>query len=161
MKKIKTIIPVFFILLFIISCTKSAVKSANLVDTENFSENGGPGGTIVGNWNLVSDSSYLEGTPIFQGGGSVYTGVATDYFVFTPGDSLYIKMGSELDTATYSLPSGDQVTFDYYTWNGHIFPDGGISGPYNITVLTDHLMTLTLTGITPAGNEFAVINLKR
>jgi hypothetical protein len=117
--------------------------------------------SIVGKWNIVNDSTFIAGTGIFQGGSSNYIGISTDYFDLTSNDSLYVKEGSELDTATYSLPSARQVTFTYYSFNGVTFPNGGHRGPYRIKILDDHNLTLTLSGITPEGETFEIINLKR
>ena len=118
--------------------------------------------TIVGKWSLVNDSTFLAGTPILQGGSLNYIGIATDYYDFNSNGDLYIKKGNASDTAKYSVTSNNQVKFVYYSLNGTTFgSNGAIAGPYTITTHTEHNLTLTLSGITPEGEEFELINLKK
>jgi len=146
-KKMKHTIPTSLITLMIfciISCKKNSTA------------------TIVARWNVVNDSTLLEGIGLVQGGHSNYKGVATDYFDFSPNGYLYEKEGIYLDTAKYSLLPNNQVQLLYYTFDGIGFgSNGAIVGPFNITLLTEHNLTLTLSGLTPEGEEFHVINLKR
>lgn len=117
--------------------------------------------SLTGRWRIINDSTFLEGTPFFQGSHSNYIGVTTDYYHFTSGGNLYIREGTILDTATYTLVSCNQVTIVYYYANGTIFPDGAIRGTYNISELTEHSVTLSLSGLTPEGQEIEIINLNK
>jgi hypothetical protein len=116
--------------------------------------------TIVGKWSIINDSSFLEGSGLFVGGGFNYKGVATDYYDFNSNGNLFIKKGNELDTAKYSLVS-NQVTIVYYSFGGITFgSNGAIRGTFKITDLNQHHLTLTLSGLTPEGEELEVIDLK-
>jgi hypothetical protein len=150
MKHTIAISTLVFMILCIISCKKDTTVTKDTT------------ATIVAKWNVVNDSTFLEGNGIFQGGSSKYTGVATDYFDFNSNGYLYEKEGIYLDMAKYSLTSDKQVKLRYYTLNGIGFGStGAIAGPFNITVLTEHNLTLTLSALTPEGEEFEIINLKR
>jgi hypothetical protein len=117
---------------------------------------------IAGKWSVINDSSFLAGNGIFQGGGSNYIGVSSDYYDFRPDGNLYIKEETVTDTGKYNMVSVDQVKIIYLSENGTSFgPNGGIRGTYLITNHTAHNLTLTLSGLTPEGEEFEVINLKK
>ena len=118
--------------------------------------------SIIGKWNLVDDVSYLEGNALYSGQQSNYTGTATDYYDFKEDGSLYIKKNAELDTAKYTMPKNNEVQIVYYNAGNVSFgANGAIRGTYTITNLTGNTATLTLSELTPEGEEREVIHLKR
>ena len=147
----KTFILFAFIIITItglFSCKKNSISNP-LTITDS----------LVGNWNIINDSSYLEGTPIFAGSSSNYIGAPGDYFKFTQSRNLYIKEGAALDTATYSLIS-DTLKLDYFYINGTYF----LNGAYNsfiLSNLTQQNATLVSSGLTPEGNYYRVVYLER
>jgi hypothetical protein len=129
------------------SCKKSSVNNT----------------ALVGKWCLINDSTFLAGTPIFQGGHANYIGVASDYFNFTSDGRLYIREGNNFDTATYNMLPGNEVKLVFFSINNTSFGSNGATrGTFNITNLTAHTATLTLPVIiTPEGEEYEEINLSR
>jgi hypothetical protein len=117
---------------------------------------------IVGKWNIVNDSSSLAGNAILQGGDSNYIGMASDYYDFRVNGNLYIKEGATLDTAIYTMVSANQVKITFFVFDGVSFgPTGATRGTYIMTNHTTHTLSLTLSGLTPEGEEFEMINLKK
>ena len=85
-------LPFLAVLLYLAACTKTTKSS-------NESESGG----IIGEWNLISDST-------FEGVGASnhpvdYQGSAGDYFNFSSNGSVYTKEGLAFDTLTYRMVS--------------------------------------------------------
>jgi len=118
--------------------------------------------TIVGKWNIVNDSTFLEGNALYAGRSSNYIGVPTDYFDFSSNGNLYVKKGTSLDTAAFTLLSGNKVQLLYFSVDGITFgPTGAIRGTYDITDLTERSVKLTLSQLTPEGQNLEIINLKK
>ena len=108
------------------------------------------------------DSVSISGSLFGSNSVTNYIGTSNDYYNFTANGNLYINEGLSLDTATYLMVTKTQVKLVYYFENGISFgPSGGIRGTFNITNLTAHTVTLTDSGITPEGQEFQIIRLKR
>jgi hypothetical protein len=145
--KHRTVIIALLLLMAFCACKKSSVSDSDL----------------VGQWSVVNDTTYLEGTAIFQGGSQNYIGVAGDYFKFTQDGNLYIKEGSTLDTAAYSFVASNKIKLVFFTVGSTSFgPNGATRGDFIISNFTRHSLTLTLAGIiTPDGAESEQINLRR
>lgn len=118
--------------------------------------------SIVGKWNIVNDSIFLEGNQMYPGENTNYIGTQADYFNFTSDGNLYVKKGTSFDTATYHLLSDDKIELIYFSANGISFGTAGaIRGTYHIINLTAHSVSLSLSGLTPEGRQAEIINLKR
>jgi len=65
--------------------------------------------SIVGNWNLVSDSTRFVGVDTVNSYHSYYIGQPSDYYDFNKNGNLYVKEGSHLDTMAYQVLPGNQV----------------------------------------------------
>jgi hypothetical protein len=122
-------------------------------------DSNGSGSGIVGDWSIINDTSYLEGSPLLQGSATNYIGKPTDYFKFTSTGNLYISE-SGFDTATYMLVHVDSLLIDYSDVDGTYFPNGGHNN-FVITTLTANNATLESSGITPEGAFYRQVNLKR
>jgi hypothetical protein len=117
--------------------------------------------SIIGRWNLISDSTYL---PL---NGSTrtnkYVGVSTDYYDFEAGGKLSLKEGSiSIDTASYSLISDNQI---YISHSSNPTPclcafDFEV-GTFKISALTDRMLTISQGTTTPDGPLGEVIIFSR
>jgi hypothetical protein len=148
--KMKNLIPAFFVLFIAVSvcsCNKNN-------DPQSYS--------IVGNWNLVSDSTWSSGIgPNGTPSSNTYKGVASDYFKFTNSGKLYLKEGSvKLDTADYTV-SKDTLKLKYdYFYEGGVTINGAV-GSYIVTTPNNHELELTDDFITPGGAIYERITLSK
>ena len=106
MKRIISSIFTAFAIVFFTSCEKTAVSN---------DESSLTGATILGKWNIISDSSYagigINNHPVN------YTGVAGDYYDFRTDGNVYIKEGPAFDTLSYSNVSDTAITIQAFGGN--------------------------------------------
>lgn len=145
--------------LIVTSCSKSNVKPTNSTkaDTSNtLTDNI----RLVGNWNILTDTIY------YQGSGTMYHGVATDHFIFTKYSNLYINEGLEslVDTAVYSIQSiPNTVSWinTYTSINGVFTTTQSVSLPYVITSVDSTSLVLTSNATTAQGPRYEQITFKK
>jgi len=144
----KNVLPLFVLIcLALASCKK---------DNNNINE------SIVGDWNIISDSTWSSGIgPYGTPSSYVYKGVTGDHFDFTGSGKLYVKEGTEkLDTANYTV-SKDTLKLQYdYLYEGGVTITGAV-GSYIITTLNYHNLTLTEDFLTPDGAIYEQIRLSK
>jgi hypothetical protein len=102
---------IFLIGSILFSCGKSEIApittTSGHVDTSTTLINDN---RLVGNWAIIKDSVYYNGT------NTVYHGVAGDYFKFTKYGNLYINEGANfIDTAVYGVSSTQVAWTNLYT----------------------------------------------
>lgn len=146
MKKYSLITFVCFMILAFVSCKKG---------------DDGPV-SIVGNWSLVSDSTYINfgvgnfDTTYYH----VYKGLSADHFNFTENGKLYVQDGDLTDTANYTI-TGQKLSLVYtYYSAGGVTITGNVGG-YTISGLTYRSLILTSDLLTPEGPIDETITLKR
>jgi hypothetical protein len=97
--------------------------------------------TVLGRWNLVSDSTYTQNSgasPV----GTFYVGTQADYYNFLPDGRLSWREKSfGTDSAKYTIGAVSTVAINY-------FPNADpnyviVAANYSITLLTAHKMVLT------------------
>jgi len=149
MKKIITLLLVTAIGFSIASCHKGSGNPAP--------------GTLNSNWQLVNDSTiyYSCGLcAVVTSANTNYVGRYGDYYNFNVNGTLYIKEGTALDTATYTLKQDTlQLTFSGY--NGVQTKNGGAL-TYIVSNFTAHTLKLTsIPVITPSTLYKHIINLSK
>jgi len=148
MRTIKIIVFLLLIISGIISCKKTTLNDHNSKSST----------LLQGKWKLRNDSAFVAGN--FSSTGSNYIGLPTDYYDFRSNGVLYVKTGTYIDTASYTLLPDTKVELRFYTYRGLNFgTDGAIKGPYDITAYGKDSLKLSLSGLTPAGEETEIINL--
>jgi hypothetical protein len=130
------------------SCRKGAVNPNPSTNVKN----------IVGNWNLVSDSSYSAIGAASHTTMNKYIGLPGDHYNFTANGNLYIKVGTEKDTATYSVKA-DTLNLLYSYINNSTTTVATSS--YKMTNFTGNTLTLSDEILTPGGFFGTVINLRK
>lgn len=105
--------------------------------------------TVLGRWNLVSDSTYTQNpgaSPI----GTFYVGTQTDYYNFQPDGKLsWREKSSGTDSSKYTIDAANSVTFNYFPTVDPNFVN--VTFNYSITLLTNHKMVLTNGPLPVAG----------
>lgn len=106
--------------------------------------------SIIGKWNLITDSSYVaEAPPFFNAGSGIYQGNAGDYYDFRNDGTLYIKEGAYSDTVSYKMESGRSLTITYRSFNivedslGNIISKTHPQKSFDIETLTTHQLVMT------------------
>ncbi len=103
--------------------------------------------SLVGNWNIVTDTVYLEGSPIYPGGSAMYYGTPADHYIFTKYANLYIKsaFNNYTDTAVYSISGTDTLQWvnSYWSQGGAAIKGRSEKGAYTITSISLHSLILT------------------
>jgi hypothetical protein len=104
-------------------------------------------GAIIAKWNIVSDSTYTG-----VGANNVplnYKGQAGDYFDIRANGFIYTKEDTVLDTLSYSLKSGNQITIQSFgaTLNN-------VPAVSNITNLTAHSAIISSPVLYSPGGVF-------
>jgi hypothetical protein len=88
-------------------------------------------------WNLISDETVLPDIPAYN---SNYTGVATDYYLFSTTDTLTIHQRSLASSYTQSVTE----TFPYVVRSNNTLTYGSnMNIPITITKLTNDSLILT------------------
>jgi len=129
MKNLVLISLLLLIFSVLFSCKKSNEKPAAV--------------SIVGNWKLVSDSSYVDGGNIPREW-QTYKGMAADHYNFQPDGKLsWYENNGGYDSSTYSLKSADTVGVAYFPKTDPNYV--GVTY-YTIPVLTANKMVLVLDG---------------
>jgi hypothetical protein len=154
----KNIVPSVFVLviaLALFSCGKSSTND------------NGPS-SIVGNWSIVSDSSYTTG--IGANGppsGNKYIGTAADHYDFTSDGGLTIHEGTIMTgTASYTV-GPDTITklkrvnikFSNVTYEGSLLTNA--SKFFDISSLTSNSMVLSSSLLSPGGAFYETVVLKK
>lgn len=116
--------------------------------------------TLVGNWNIVTD------TVSYNGNNVMYHGVATDYYKFTKYGNLYINEGLEsyVDTGVYAISTiNNQVAWvnSYSSVNGTVTRIQTYSPAYTITAVDTAKLILTSNASTNAGPRYEQIVFKK
>jgi hypothetical protein len=145
---VKNLFYAFYLLLLVIvtSCNKKDIQT----------------NPLVGKWKIINDSSSITGSLDGANRSSNYIGTPNDYYNFTSNGNLYIGQNSSSDTGKYSLITNNQVQIIMFVEGGISFgANGGIRGTYAITNLSANTVTLTLSGLTPEGQELEILNLKK
>ncbi len=93
MKHLITFGSIAIIAFFLTSCKKDSADS---------------NATIIGKWNIVTDSTYFKGGCCYENK-VYYIGKPGDYFDFRNDGKFYSKEGTTLDTATYQLTSNSTI----------------------------------------------------
>ena len=138
MKTLKT----FFILTVLLFCLYACKKDGNAP------------GSIVGRWNIASDSSYV-GVGL-NNHEVTYNGQPGDYYELAANGILYTKEGAVLDTLEYTLHADTSITIQT------LGNTNGIPQPGRITAFTAH--TLVIYGpylLTPGGIFGRTLTLSR
>jgi hypothetical protein len=110
-------------------------------------------GTLLGRWNLVSDSSYIQfampGIDTFYI--RKYIGVPGDYYNFETGGKLSVREGTfSIDTASYTLDTAANKLVIAYCHNCVQFLNDG-AGYFTIKTLTAHTLVFYNSGFYPEG----------
>jgi hypothetical protein len=127
-------------------------------------ESPGPSPTVIGTWNVTTDSTYTTNTDSTNNvkyNLAVYHGEAGDYFTFTNKGMLYYKeagLGYPKDTAAYSLASSNVMDINFFF--------GGGNGGWTINTLNDHHLVIrenpdALLFTPPSSLSGETINLER
>ncbi len=118
---------------------------------------------LAGNWTLVNDSTSSTGVGTGdKAWGANYLGQPGDYFKFTAGGKVYIKEGSSIDTANYTITTDNkiQLIYSYYA-NVPVTNYGSVVANFEPLNLTTSSVTLTTNTVTANGATARIINLKR
>ncbi|HTD39071.1 MAG TPA: hypothetical protein VK671_00520 [Mucilaginibacter sp.] len=116
--------------------------------------------TLVGNWNIVTD------TVSYNGSNVMYHGTATDYYKFTKFGNLFINEGldSYVDTALYGIEtSTNRVDWlnNYISINGIVSRNQTVSPTYTITSVDTAKLILTSNISTSFGPRYEQIVFKK
>lgn len=115
--------------------------------------------SIIGDWKLVSDSSYLaNGTTISDG--TDYKGTSSDIYDFKSGGGLTWhenNMGS--DSASYVLKA-DTLTIAYLPKSNPNYSPDAVN-TYKVTMLTSNQLVLNTYLITADGVSYDIMNFSR
>ncbi len=131
LSSVLVVIVTFLASVTVVSCKKSGTKPIST--------------SILGNWKLVSDSSYVDGgnTPAEP---HSYKGGPSDYYNFQSGGKLsWHENNGGSDSSIYSLKSPNTVTIEYLSKTDPNYSQNMVD-TYTITVLTTNKMVLTLEG---------------
>lgn len=97
---------------------------------------GSPGrkSTVVGEWSVVSDSSWQGvGLYVIQDALKVYAGLPGDYWDFRTDGFVYVKEGAMLDTLSYTLNGSNEIIIENFGWDLN-----SVQTPSTIRKLTGH-----------------------
>jgi hypothetical protein len=115
--------------------------------------------SVVGNWNLVSDTLSYAGTY------AMYRGVPNDHYIFTKYGNLYINvaLNKYVDTAVYSISTTNKLQWvnTYTSANGVATTTQSSSAPFDITSVDAHNLVLTCNQSTVNGTRYEVIILNK
>lgn len=123
---------------------------------------------IVGNWSLVSDSTYNTGIgPDGPPSGSKYVGTAADHFDFAENGDLTIHEGDILiGTGTYTIATDTftklkrvDMKFTNFTYKGSTVTNGGRS--LDVKSLNSHSMILYSALLSPGGAFYETVILRK
>lgn len=115
--------------------------------------------SLVGNWNLVSDTLSYAGSYV------KYNGVPNDHYIFTKYGNLYINvaLNKYVDTAVYSISAINKLQWvnTYTSANGVATTTQSSSAPFDITSVDAHNLVLTCNQSTVNGTRYEVITLNK
>jgi hypothetical protein len=154
----KNIVPSIFVLVIALALFSCGKGSTN---------DNGPS-SIVGNWSIVSDSSYTTGIGAYGSpSGSKYIGTAADHYDFTSDGKLTIHEGNIMTgTASYTV-GPDTITklkrvnikFSNLTYDGSMLTNASKS--FDISSLTSNSMVLSSSLLSPGGAFYETVILKK
>ena len=126
-------------------------------------ENIEAGGTLTGNWIIAADSTFATGIgATTTGTGTNYVGQPGDYFKITTDGRVYIKEGTQLDTANYTLTPDKKIVLNYTFYAGvPVTNYGSAAVTFNQLGLTAQTLTLTSSVISPGSSLFRTITLRK
>ncbi len=149
-----------FISVGLISCLKTneVRPAASVTAKSDTSTTLATNTSLVGNWNIVTDTISFEAD-------TMYHGTPSDHYIFTKYANLYIKsaFNNYTDTAVYSISGTDTLQWinSYWSEAGSVIRGTSSVGAYTITSVSLHSLILTQNGITPEGRRYEQITLKK
>lgn len=160
MKIIYTIALITIVCTVMFSCSKSEVIPYVAPSKTDTSTTVVTNTTLVGNWNIVTDTISYAGSNV------MYHGTAKDYYKFTKFGNLFINEGlnSYIDTALYGIEtSTSQVDWlnSYLSINGVISRNQTLSPAYTITAVDTARLILTSNVSTSFGQRYEKIIFKK
>jgi hypothetical protein len=121
-------------------------------------QNNTPSVTIVGRWQVLSDSTYK--TTITSGGlttGTMYIGKAGDYYEFNANGHINLSGDGNNGTATYALTNNQMhLTYDMPPGSHAAF-----EGNATVSDFTAHTVTIRETDLTGNGYVGYILKLVR
>jgi hypothetical protein len=121
----------------IFSCKKSAQRAQ---------------ASIIGQWDLINDSSSFVGQDPSTSYRSNYIGQPGDYFIFSVAGNLLTKEGNLLDTMAYEILPNGQV---------QCVPSPGSNQTYTSSDITAATASFTIIQPKPTGQLTKFIHLRR
>ncbi len=112
----------------------------------------GPQASIIGQWDLINDSSSFVGQDPSTSYRSNYIGQPGDYFIFSVAGNLLTKEGNMLDTMEYEILPNGQVK---------CVPSPGANQTYTSSNVTATTASFTIIQPKPTGQLTKFIHLRR
>jgi hypothetical protein len=120
---------------------------------------------LVGNWNIVTDTVYLEGSPTYPGSSFKYYGTPSDHYIFTKYANMYIKsaFNNYTDTAVYIISGTDTLKWinSYFSQAGSVIKGPSQTGAFIIMSISPHSLIISQSGLTPEGHRYEEITFKK
>lgn len=159
----------------LISCSKTGVKpsiskadldkTGSAADTTITQQNTPPSSipqsspnlninpALIGNWTLVSDSTYFnrgESTAFDRSSG--YAAQQGDYLNITNNGYMYLKEGATIDTITYAVQTANDVQLKYAFYPNIVVNGGtGVYAELNQVNISNNTAVLGSSSVTPGG----------
>jgi hypothetical protein len=167
MKSLTLITLLSFAAVVLFSCKKpNAVQPGGSINTKSDTSTALVNNPeLIGDWNIVTDTVYLEGTAIYPGASTMYHGTAADHYIFTKYANLYIKSGFNkyTDTAIYNISGTDTLHWinSYFSQVGVVIKGKSQTFPFTITSVSTHSLVLSQAVLTPEGHRFEQITFEK
>lgn len=130
------------ILLFWTACTKKNSVLSNHTSPAS----------IVGEWNVISDSTFHGGPSNYPLG---YTGQTGDYFEFTTDGQVYTREGMVMNTLTYLMVGDSAIVISDFGLILNGVPDtSAVTGLSPITSLNPQIIVIESPLFLTPGGEF-------
>lgn len=141
-------------ILCLYSCKKDSSLIQNTDNSNNLTLNALNANSLIGKWNIVTDSTY---TGVGQYNHPLnYVGQAADYFDVKTNGTIYIKEALILDTLSYTLKSDTAIVVQSF---GGVF--NGVPAVSHLTVDAHSAIIASPQFITPGGVFWRKITLSR
>jgi hypothetical protein len=108
--------------------------------------------SIIGQWDLINDSSSFVGQDPSTSYHSNYVGQPGDYYIFSVAGNLLTKEGNLLDTMSYEILADGQV---------QCLPSPGYNQTFTSSEITATTANFTIIQPKPVGQLTKIIHLKR